>query len=395
MAFKNRIRLPFKITRAQFPEERTSFRKANGETKTLSVVIRKEYEGETDYLPEGWHQKLTIALSHDDVTIEGDKYLGGVSKSGEYNIEWVDFMDYPTAKANFKVEVTPFDETNSNCMTCEEATQLSLEDDTITGIYGALEEGETYEWNLAENDNICCYPAVFSIVWLNTDYLSDYSLNDETGVISVTIASGVVSANGLKIATYRVTCPNGGYDEADVFGNIQGSEEGCLAPTDLIALTSDTSSIEYSWLNPFVGATIQWEIYEGSLPVGSPVQTNTAVIAGELTVTGLNPNQEYYFRIRTVCEEAEEDFSNWVSVIASTIPETDLCGEYVISFTGGVPGESTQVTYRDCSLNFQSTMLFTGNSVTICAGQTSPGNPVFIGHTPVTGTIEITYNGLC
>lgn len=392
MAFKNRIRLPFKITRAQFPEERTSFRKANGEVKTLSVVVRKQYEGETDYLPEKWHERLKIALAHDNIRVEGEKYLGDISQDGEYNIEWPDFLDYPTGKAAFKVQVTPFAETNSNCMSCEEATQLSLVDDTITGIYGALQEGQTYEWPLADNDNICCYPAVFSVIWFNTDYLSAYSIDSATGVISVTLGTDLVSVNGLKIATYRVTCPNGGYDEADVYADIEGVVEGCLAPTNIVVSNITPSSIQFSWTEPFPDATYYYEIYEGTGPIGSPVQSALLDIQTTVTISGLTPGTDYYFRIRTVCYGAE---SNYLTTQTATIPNTEACGEYNVAFDGGVPGEYRQVTYRDCSYDFQSTIVYTGSSVTICAAQTAPGTPVYLSVTPGSGTITTTYNGLC
>lgn len=390
MAFKNRIRLPFKLTRPQFPEERVNFRKANGETKTLSVVVRKEYEGETDYLPENWHEKLKIALAHDEITIEGDRYIGDISQTGEYNIEWIDFLDYPTAKGKFKAEVTPFNESNSNCMTCEEATQLDLTDDTITDLYGEpLQEGETYEWNVAENDSICCYPATFSVVWFNTDYLTDYSIN-ESGVVSITLGTDLVSANGLKIATYRVTCPNGNYDEADIFADIEGSIEGCLAPTLVGAVHEEPTSIEFIWSEPFEDATYYYEIYEGNLPVGSPVQTGLLDIETSVTISGLTPSTEYYFRIRTVCYGSE---SNYISVVSSTTQESGTCGEYSVAVDDGTgdPSNFYTCTYVNCSGESQNQIIFNGSSVIICALQEEPGNPVSIACLYAT----IIYNGLC
>lgn len=390
MAFKNRIRLPFKLTRPQFPEERVNFRKANGETKTLSVVIRKEYEGETDYFSADWHEKLKIALAHDLISIEGDRYIGDIAQTGEYNIEWPDFLDYPTGKAKFKAEVTPFNESNSNCMTCQEATQLELTDDTITALYGeSLQEGETYEWNVAENDNICCYPATFSIVWFNTDYLTAYSISD-LGVVSITLGSDLVSANGLKIATYRVTCPNGNYDEADIFANIEGSTEGCLAPTLVGAVHESPNSIEFIWSEPFANATYYYELYEGNLPVGSPVDSGLIDITTGVTIGGLNPSTEYYFRVRTACYGSE---SNYISVVTSTTQQSGSCGEYTVYVDdeSGNPATVYFVTYDDCEGNSQNGAILNGAQRLICALQTSEGNPVSI----TAPYSTITYNGLC
>lgn len=388
MAFKNRIRLPIKLTRPQFPEERKSFRKANGVTKTLSVVVRKEYEGETDFLPEGWHEKLKIALAHDNIRIEGDKYLGDIAQSGDYSIEWPEFLDYPTGKAKFKADVTPFSETNSNCMTCEEATQLTLEDDTITGIYSYLQEGQTYEQDLTANDTICCYPATFSVFWYNTDYITAASIS-ETGILSVTLGTGLISANSLKIATYRVTCPNGGYDEADVYADIEGSIEGCLAPTELTSF-QHPNSLDFSWLNPFLYATIEWEIYLGTLPVGSPIQSGTAEEAGEQLVEDLEAGEDYYFRIRTVCEGSE---SNWVGIQVATTPLSANCGEYNVAVDDGTgnPGNFYTVTYTNCAGASQNAAIPNGISVLICALQGAPGSPVSI----VCAHSIITYIGEC
>src|SRR5688572_11990655 len=115
MAFKNRVRLPIKLHKPQFPEETEEYRKANGVTVVLSVVIRKVYEGQTDSLPEKLHERLKIALRHDSVIIEGDKYVGAITQEGSYDIEWIDFLSKPIAQAKFKANVTPFNASNSNC----------------------------------------------------------------------------------------------------------------------------------------------------------------------------------------------------------------------------------------------------------------------------------------
>lgn len=390
MAFKNRIRLPFKLTRPQFPEERVNFRKANGETKTLSVVVRKEYEGETDYFSADWHEKLKIALAHDLISIEGDRYVGDIAQTGEYNIEWPDFLDYPTGKAKFKAEVTPFNESNSNCMTCEEATQLELTDDLITALYGEpLQEGETYEWNVAENDNICCYPAVFSIVWFNTDYLTDYSIS-QLGVVSITLGSDLVSANSLKIATYRVTCPNGNYDEADILANIEGSTEGCLAPTGLQAAILGPNEIEYSWDEPFANGAYYYELYEGSLPVGTPVHSGLIDITTSVSFDDLNPDTEYYFQVRTACYGS---YSNYASTGGSTPVQGESCGEYTVAVDDGTGNPSNFYTCKrtDCAGDINNVTILNGTSRIICALQNSPGDPVLLA-CPYS---IITYNGLC
>lgn len=396
MPFSNRVRIPMQLHSAQFPEDRTVFRKANGVTKTLSVVIKHTYDLETDFLPELWHRRLVIALSHDNVNWEGDRYLGGVVKDGDYNIQWPDgVLHYPTAKAECKVQVTPFDATNSNCQTCEEASQLNLVDDTITGIYGALQEDTDYTWPLADNDLICCYPAVFSMTSFNSDYLTSASINAATGVLSIQTGTDLMSANGLLIATYRVTCPNGGYDEADVYADIEGTNvDSCAGPSNVEATVINTEDITFEWDSPGVGLfTYYWELYLGTSPIGTPVQTGTLTMtaATSLFVSGLTSDTDYYFQIRRTCTDSDSIFSG---VEAHTIVETETCGSYRIAFDNGTGNPSSQrfVSYRDCNFDLQNTLVFNMSSVIICAYQSAPGIPTEINSGPF---VTVTYLGLC
>lgn len=391
MPFSNRIRLSFELKKAQFPEERNVFRKANGVTKTVSSIIRKTYEGNTDFWPEIWHQRFKIALAHDNVTVEGDRYLGAIAQDGDYTINWPDFLDYPTAPAEFKVEITPFDATNSNCQTCEEATQLILVDDTMPS---TLDEDTDYSINTATNDTICCYPAVFSLTSFNSTYLTSASINAATGLLSFHTGTGLTEVNGLLIATYRVTCPNGGYDEANVYADIAGTVAGCLAPTSLAVVTESPSSIEYSWVEPFNDAAYEYEIYLGTSPVGTPVQTGLIDITEGIALTGLDPNEDYYFQVRTVCASSN---SNWIGIQSNTTPESDVCGEYDVAYNNGSgePHENSVVRYRDCNGDIQATIVYNNSNVIICALQTAPGSPVYITGTAGGEGLTITYLGLC
>src|SRR6187549_2999416 len=143
MPYRNRIRLPIMFCKPQFPMERNTFRLADGSSKVLSVVIRNTYEGKTDQLPEDWHRKLVIALAHDEVSIENERLLSNVTLNGDYGIDWQDFLQYPIAQANFQVQVTPFNATNSNCQTCEEMSQVVCVDDTTDEVW---EEGSTNQF---------------------------------------------------------------------------------------------------------------------------------------------------------------------------------------------------------------------------------------------------------
>lgn len=392
MAFKNRIRLPIQLHSPQFPEERNVFRKANGESMTLSAIIRKSYELETDWMPEHWHQRFKIALSHDEVTIEATNHLGDIVQDGDYNIDWQDTpLRYPTAKAGVKVQVTPFDATNNNCQTCAEATQVDLEDDFITGIYGNLQEDSDYTWPLADNDNICCYPAVFSLVSFNTDYLTSASIDPTTGELDIHTGVDLTSVNNVLLATYRVTCPNGGYDEANVYANVDGSVEGCLAPTNVVVSATTTTSLSFSWDPPEPPSdSYLWELYLGDSPVGSPVASGSPEDPASGEITGLDPNTEYYFQVKSICVGGE---SNYVSTTGTTAMESTNCGQYRLTYTP--PGLSgiTSVNYINCVPESAVAFIVANGSTLICALENSAGDPVSI----ETGSphISITYLGPC
>lgn len=392
MAYRNRIRLPLQLHSAQFPEERQIFRKANGQTQTMSVTVRKTYELETDYMPEHWHQRLKIALAHDEVIVEGERYLGAIAQEGDYNIEWPDgVLHYPTAKAGVKVQVTPFDATNANCQTCEEVSQLDLENDEATGIYGALQEDQDYSVSTADNDSICCYPAVFSITSFNSDYLTSASIDPSTGEFSFHTGTGLASGNGIIIATYRVTCPDGSYDEANITADIEGSEPAaCLQATGLTLEVVSTDSLGFVWTPPTPTPDgYQWELYLGSLPIGTPVATGTVTLPQTDAIEGLDPGTEYYFQIRSVCGEG---YSSWAGIIASTIEGSSSCGEYVITNNNTSPPGFRNITYTNCAGVEVTTPVINQNILYICALQYDAGDPVQI-NTPL-GVI-VNYTTLC
>jgi hypothetical protein len=115
----NRVRLPFYLRKPQFQDEETVYYKSNGARKLIKSTTRKLYEAFTELLTEQWHEKLKLALSHDNVDIKSEKYTGGISKDGSYEIDWPEFMNFLSASAKFKVIVTPYNQRNSNCADCQ------------------------------------------------------------------------------------------------------------------------------------------------------------------------------------------------------------------------------------------------------------------------------------
>lgn len=386
MAFKNRIRLPFYVTRPQYPSERNVFRRADGSTKVQSVIIRKVFEGETDNLPKEIHERLIIALSHDDVTVEGRYYLGGVSLESDYDIDWQRFLDFPLAKAEFKAEATPFNYSNDNCQTCDEATQLSLDDDTVTGPYESLEEGQEYEYNVFANDSICCSPVTAEIVTTNSLYVASATIDALTGIVTITMQATMPSATLANLLTYRVTCPNGSYDDADVFANVSGSEEACEPPSSLVIDSTADTEAEISW-GSVAGATeYDWQLFMAA-DLFNPVQTGSTA-TNSVSLTGLTPGTEYVFYVLTDCGEG--DTSPYSNIPFETTGESVGCGMYEVFIYGGEPGEYSQVTHMSCNGNLANAFVQNQSSTVICSMESAPGVPV-----QITGADEIQYLGPC
>lgn len=393
MAFRNRVRLPFYITRPQFQEERNVFRLSNGTTKVQSVVIRKIYEVEVNYLPEEIHERLKIALAHDTVTIEGFKYLTGtgVVAEADYEIAWLQNMiDYPLAKASFKAEITPYNYSNDNCQTCEEASQLSLEDDTITGPYDSLDEGSTTEYNVFENDSICCKPITAEIVIINTLYVDSATIDATSGIVEIILHATTPSGNNVNLLTYRVTCPNGSYDDADVYANISGSEEFCEAPGSLDAGSISATGATPNWFNlPSPSPeSYNYQLFLASdlfNPIDSGNTNQTSV-----NYTDLEPGTCYKFFVQSVCEGGGT--SEFISIEFCTAEAETSCGLYIMSYNdgSGQRGHFTTGSYINCTGTEVNVIVFNMSFQIFCALETSPGVPVYI-----SGGTSVTYDQPC
>lgn len=122
---RNRARLPFYLQQPQLVEDKAVYRRSDGVIKQTRSSITKEYSVVTDHLPEDFHDKMTVALGHDNVNVLGAMpYQGGISKSDEYKVEWTDNLLY--APATFKVLATPFMISNDNCAECAEVEERIL-----------------------------------------------------------------------------------------------------------------------------------------------------------------------------------------------------------------------------------------------------------------------------
>jgi len=389
--FKNRVRLPFYLKAPQFPIEANRFRLANGDTKTLAVTIRKVYNLQSDYMSDDQHQKLVIALNHDEVNIEGEKYFGGASLDSDYEITRPDFLDYPLGQVLTKVQVTPFDVTNTNCQTCEQASQLSLEQDLISE---TIEEGGQGVADTFDNDTICCYPPVAEITWFDTNYLSSATIISGTGVATLTAKNPVATVGIIKLATYRVTCPDGSYDEADIFGSISGSIT-CEQPSTFAAvdLSGWPSDVTVTWTNPVIPPAngYEWILYEMQTP-GTPVASGT-VMSNSITFQAPAPGTDYGLYIRSFCSAGV--YSPYSEFLFLTPADSgNDCGNFDIFCDDGTPIDSIyHFSYMDCNGNIQNGAITNLQNIERCLLMDIYNNPVYFAS--IDNVITYNYIGIC
>lgn len=378
MGFTQRARVPFYLTQPQFPATNSVFRRANGSLKVMSTVVRKTYVGKTDWMPEAWHEALRVALMHDNVVIEGSKLVGRVALEGDgYPIEYTDALpDYPLAPAEFTVQVDNYDFSNSSCFTCEEATQLQLVDDN----FGSVAEGGSGGGNVFINDAIFCEPVTASITTYNTMYLAAPPVITNTGALTFVLKSPLPDITGANILTYRVTCPNGGYDEADVFIDIDGSLAGCSAPENLRDTVPPTYNFaDVTWdENGSPAGGWYWEVYDTD-NMGAPVLSGNSPLGfPRAQMTGLEPCTDYRLFVRSICEAGVNE-SAFSELTFSTVCEEETCGRYEIGYNSGSPvRDQAEVTFLRCNGTYQ-TIFITNTQVRLaCMAQSSPGNPLEI-----------------
>ncbi|GEM_PF-2278142 len=108
------LALPIRVSKPQYKQTDKIYENRNGEQIVLYATINKEYEGETDYIPEEWHEKIVAALSCDEVYINGER----VTKSDSYEIDQDNYTysdcGIRLTRATFKVK-TNVTQRNSNC----------------------------------------------------------------------------------------------------------------------------------------------------------------------------------------------------------------------------------------------------------------------------------------
>jgi hypothetical protein len=119
-SYLNAVRLPIMPRFPQYPTTRNVFVKSNGERKKLSARVSKEYTVQVDWIPKSWGENLVMACEHDTIRFTNtNEGLVNQSVSVESTPEFEYFERpgymYPFGRATFKIQITPFNNFNSNC----------------------------------------------------------------------------------------------------------------------------------------------------------------------------------------------------------------------------------------------------------------------------------------
>jgi hypothetical protein len=113
----NAIRLPMYAINPAFDIEQKTYVRSNGIRTKVFARLAKKYKFVTDFLTEELHQKLVVALNHDNVLIAtSTDYQLECTFENEYNQDFPSIMQGMNVwPADFQVYETPFNEINNNC----------------------------------------------------------------------------------------------------------------------------------------------------------------------------------------------------------------------------------------------------------------------------------------
>ncbi len=116
----NAIRLPIYFKEPIVQSDKNVYVRSDGTRELLSARLSKGYKGYIDMVGEDVHQKLVVALNHDDLRFVPEDYPNingfGCRFEDEYNNDFPTIMQNVNLwPADFTIFETPFNNFNSNC----------------------------------------------------------------------------------------------------------------------------------------------------------------------------------------------------------------------------------------------------------------------------------------
>lgn len=76
--------LPIWLNKPAYNQKDEIYEKLSGERVVLFATINKELQAQTDYIHDEWHSRIVLALSCDNVQVNGER----LTKSDNYDIDW-------------------------------------------------------------------------------------------------------------------------------------------------------------------------------------------------------------------------------------------------------------------------------------------------------------------
>ena len=110
--------------------------------------------------------------------------------------------------------------------------------------------------------------------------------------------------------------PSGYWPDTNRYYRFEYPNGVCQMPTDFLAVAADTSSVSLKWNNPAQASMFAVEYATTPIAVGTGSGTVLTTGDTNMTVDNLQGNTQYYFYVRSVCDDG--DTSNAALVIART-----------------------------------------------------------------------------
>lgn len=298
--FNNKVRVPFYLNKPQFPFEEEVYVKANGEKRTTALMIKKEFEGTTEYMPAEVHESLAVALKHDFVHVISENLTGGFQINGTYEIEWPN-ANFPLSPAKFKGYDQDFTLRKSTCADCKPYSELTLVDDYL----GDVIEGQELTYNVFSNDFIYCALPFTIITYVNNEFVESYIHAVESYGIHFKLRPSLNSEDNVLLFKYMVHC-DGETATASVFANIRGTAQlTCPVPTGLTStlITAAEFPVEYqfAWTAPDPGTVEDyfWSLHYAT--PGQPIITSGNTSGNTVNVNHLPYATALVFKIQHIC----------------------------------------------------------------------------------------------
>jgi len=204
--FTQSARVPAYIGSPVFKTAREIYTKANGDTKVITSKVSRAYQFTTEFLPEEIHWAVNVAFTHQHVRVVDGRYDMGVTKDGEYEIEWAESFHPVLATAKTKLIKASIPDsygTGCGCPDIIPAVQVACYD--VDTLFTTADYKGTAQVQVVSN----CSPINYSIVGVEPGITNASFSLSQLGLLTFTVGVGYGSVRKLAV-TVKVSC--GGQD---------------------------------------------------------------------------------------------------------------------------------------------------------------------------------------